>query len=110
MIICFFEPTGPIPAAGHRICVEIPVYVNPDWRIPQPDPPPWLILDDKPFEFAKDLRILATIAELSPKLSPEFGKALTGSIDFALSALNKKLPEGMEVGFRQGTHSAECAE
>jgi len=105
MYICLRIPKikDGISLGRREFCIEIPIVP------PRPKRIPWLVLDEKPFEFAEDLQVLATIADLAPVLRPEFGKILSAGIDQIFSALTRQLPEGVELRFHEGTH-AECAE
>lgn len=105
--------TIPIPrglpvgiAIEKKFCFYIPILVDRFWRR-GPQPEPWLILDERPFEFAQDLQILATIADLSRELSPEFGRTLNDGIEQAFSALKKQLPESVELNFHEETLATE---
>jgi hypothetical protein len=82
---------------GKTHCIRIPILIDPFWKFRRPQPEPWLVFDRQPFEFAQDLRILATIADLSQELSPEFGRAVNVSVEQAFSSLKKHLPEGAEL-------------
>jgi len=84
-----------------RTCIEIPMLIDPLWRLRGPGPEPWLVFDEKPFELAQDLRILATIANLSQDLSPELGRTLNAGIEQTFSSLKKQLPEGAELNFHK---------
>jgi hypothetical protein len=96
---------------GRRFCFRIPLLIDPFWKFrrpgPGPRPEPWLVVDEKPFEFEQDLRILATMADLSRELSPELGRTLNASIEQAFSSLKKQLPEGTELNFHKVTQTAE---
>lgn len=92
---------------GKTYCIRIPILVDPFWKFRRPRPEPWLVLDEKPFELAQDLQILATIADLSRDLSPEFGRTLSAGIEQAFSSLKKKLPEGAELNFHAQGKTAE---
>ena len=105
--ICFKVPDDSTTIDGRRwICINIPL-IDPFWKFRRPRPEPWLVLNERPFEFAQDLQILATIANLSQELSPEFGRTLNAGIEQIFSNLKKQLPEGAELNFHEETPAAE---
>jgi hypothetical protein len=101
--ICVTVPV--FEGTGYRYCFSIPVLVEPRLR-PRPDPR-WLVVDERPFERAQDLQVLATIAHLSRDLSPDFGRTLSAGIEQAFHSLKKQLPKGVELNFHEETQTAE---
>jgi hypothetical protein len=92
---------------GKTHCIRIPLLVDSFWRLLKPRPDPWLVLDERPFEHALDLQVLATIADLSRDLSPELGRTVNAGIEEAFSRVKRQLPEGAELHFHARRAIAE---
>src|SRR5262245_64852613 len=111
MWICFPLVLGrdddPLARVRVQQCFEIPLILPPslkDFRRPQP----FWTLGEKAVDVAQDLQILASIAVLARDLSPEFGRTVQAGIEQAAYSIREKLPEGVELHFREQT--VECAE
>lgn len=100
--LCFSISKKSATALGNRLCIEIPI------RIPV-GPKFSLGLDGRPFELAHDLQTLATIADLSRELSPDFRKSLGSGIEEAFCSLRERLPEGMELNSTDVAATAAAA-
>lgn len=101
--LCFSISKKSATSLGNRLCIEIPI------RIPVPGPKFSLGLDGRPFELGHDLQTLATIADLSRELSPDFRKSLGSGIEEAFCNLRERLPEGMELNSTDASAPAAAA-
>ena len=96
MVICF-------TINGHKHCIHIPILIDRWWwlkPVPGPDPGPLLNSDWIKSEVitprqAQDLSILATMRELSTKLSPQMQRSFEEPMKQALGSV--KLPEGASI-------------
>lgn len=98
--ICFPRCSGK-EVLLDKFCIRIPEYRL--LRLPPEPDPPWLTLGAKVIDVAQDLQILASIDGLARELSPEFRRTVQAGIEQAAHSMKEKLPEGVELHFREQT-------
>ena len=82
---------------NRRICICIPLLIDPFWRFKLPEPEPFLEIPDFDRDSVKHLQVLVTIDRFAAELPAEFARDIQQSVGASLRTLTQKLGEGVEL-------------
>ena len=94
------------PVLG-RICICVPLLIDPWWRfkIPGPQDRGWLDIKGLNREEVRQISTLATIADLASELPGDLGRDIKKGVTAQMKTLSGKLGGGLQITEHKAGHT-----